>query len=124
MPDQCYTELRVSAVKSLNLISTDSHGTIESLMKCQDYSTLSRLLRVTTQILRAIKGFKHDLTVNHDTITVEELAQVESLWIISAKQQLVGEKDFANQKQKFRLFKDDTGAQELWGETFQCGRAV
>ena len=109
MPDQCYPELRASAVKSLNLISTDSQGTIESLMKCQDYSTLSRLLRVTAQILRAIKGFKHDHTVNHDTITAEELAQAESLWIISAQQHSVGEKDFANQKQKFRLFEDDAG---------------
>ena len=79
MPDQCYPELRASAVKSLNLTSTDSQGTIENLMKCQDYSTLWRLLRVTAQILRAIKGFKNDHTVNHDTITAEELAQAESL---------------------------------------------
>ena len=66
------------------------------------------------KFLRAIKGFKHDHTVSHETITGEELAQAESLWIISAQQHLVGEKDFVNQKQKFRLFNDDTG---VW----RCG---
>lgn len=55
MPEECIQELRVTT-KSLSLISTKSRNTIEDLMTCQNFSTYLRLLRVTAQVLKAIRG--------------------------------------------------------------------
>ena len=90
---------------------------IDDLMNCQKFCTLSRLLRVTAQVVRAVRRFKRVKSSNTDTpmtITAEELAEAEALWITSAQQQLIHEKDFKHQQWKLRLFKDDKG---LW----RCG---
>ena len=114
MPEECYSKLKARAMKSLNLITTDPRGTIDGLMTCQNYSTLPRLLRVTAQIIRAVKRFKQINVDNPTTITAEELVQAETLWITSAQKQLIHGKDFANQRARFRLFEDDNG---VW----RCG---
>ena len=98
-------------------MTTDSRSAIDDLMTCQNYSTLSRLLRVTAQVVRAVRRFKRVNSRNVDaptTITSEELEEAEKLWITSAQKQLIGGKDFTNQRKRFGLFKDDKG---LW----RCG---
>ena len=117
MPEECSSELKASALKSLNLITTDSGSVMDDLMTCQNFSTLSRLLRVTTHVVRAVRRFKRMKSSTTDTpmtITSEELSEAETLWITSAQQQLIHEKDFKHQQRKLRLFKDDKG---LW----RCG---
>ena len=55
MPEECSVELKASTMRSLNLMITDSRSGIDDLMTCQNFSTLSRLLRVTAQVMRAIR---------------------------------------------------------------------
>ena len=89
MPEECSVELTATALRSLNLVVTESHGSIADLLSCENFSTLSRLLRVTAYIVRAVKRFPRsddDLSTN---LTPEELAHSERLWIVSAQRQLV-----------------------------------
>ncbi len=81
MPEECAQELRVTT-NSLSLISGESRNTIEDLMTCQNFSTYSRLLRVTAQVLKAVKRFKTGKSRSPDdatTITPGELAEAETL---------------------------------------------
>ena len=117
MPEECSSELKAAIMKSINLVTTDSRSAIDDLMTCQNYSTLSRLLRVTAQVVRAVRRFKRVKSRNVDaptTITSEELEEAEKLWITSAQKQLIGGKDVTSQRKRFGLFKDDKG---LW----RCG---
>ena len=76
-------ELKTSARKYLNLITIDSRIGMDDMKTCQDFCTKSRLLRVTTQVLRAVRMFKHliqksdtiDTIDTSTTITTEELAE-------------------------------------------------
>lgn len=116
MPEECIQELKVTT-KSLSLISAESRNTIGDLMTCQNFSTYSRLLRVTAQVLKAVKRFKTGRSTSSDgtnTITPEELAEAETLWIISAQHQFNNEKNFQQQRRKLGLFKDSRG---IW----RCG---
>ena len=117
MPEECSYELKAAIMKSINLVTTDSRSAIDDLMTCQNYSNLSRLLRVTAQVVRAVRRFKRVKSRNVDaptTITSEELEEAEKLWITSAQKQPIGGKDFTNQRKRFGLFKDNKG---LW----RCG---
>ena len=116
MPEECAQELKVTT-KSLSLISAESRNTIEGLMTCQNFSTYSRILRVTAQVLKAVKRFKTGKSGSSDdttTITPAELAEAETLWIISVQQQFNNEKNFQYQRRKLGLFKDVSG---IW----RCG---
>ena len=60
-------ELKAAALLSLNLVTTDSQGSFGNLLICEEFSTLSRLLLVTTYVMRAINRFKNcreDITTN------------------------------------------------------------
>lgn len=98
MPEECAVELKVSALRSLNLVTTDSQGSIDNLLSCEKFSTLSRLLRVTAYIVRAIGRFKSSKEAVPTNLTPEELAHAEVLWIRSAQRQLVSQKDFKTQQ--------------------------
>ena len=112
MPEECSLELKTHTTRSISLMTTESRSTIEDLMTCQDFSSYSRLLRVTAQVLRAARWFKHGRRSSMDTattITPGELAEAETLWITSAQLQFVREKDFRQQQGRLRLFQDDKG---------------
>ena len=117
IPDECTQELRKTTTNSISLAATEAGSTIEDLITCRDYSSYTRLLRVTAQVLRAVKRFKHEGCGSTDpstTLTPEELVEAETLWIRSAQQQFTHEKTFQTQQRNLRLFKDDKG---IW----RCG---
>ncbi len=114
MPEECSAELKTSALRSLNLVATDSEGSISELLDCESFGTLSRLLRVTAQVLRAVGVFKKSYIDISTNLTPEELAHAEGLWIMTAQRQLVQEKNFKAQEKQLNLFKDEKG---IW----RCG---
>ena len=67
------------------------------VMRCEDYSTLSRLLRVTAWMLRIVKVLKCKTTIKTTTdsvapsLSVEEISEAERQWILES--QLLLEKD-------------------------------
>ena len=116
MPEECVLELK-DITKSFNLTTAESISTIEGLMTCQNYRTYSKLLRVTAQLLRVVRKFKARKDRSSDTattVTPEELAEAESLWILSVQQQFNSVKNVQRQHRKLRLFRDNRG---LW----RCG---
>ena len=60
MPEECYLELKASTMQSLSLIPADLKGTVDSLMTCQ-----TLYLRVTAQVLRAVKHRAHQCGEPH-----------------------------------------------------------
>ena len=58
MPEECAAELKVTAVQSHNLVTTDAQGSVDNLLSCKNFSTLAKLLRVTAYVVRAVRRFK------------------------------------------------------------------
>ena len=106
---ECAMELKAVALWSLNLVTTDSQGSIGNLLNCEKFSTLSRLLRVTAYAVRAVRGFKNHREEVPTNLTPEELANAEILWMKSTQQQLVSQKDFTAQQKQFNHFADEKG---------------
>ena len=107
MPEECAVELKGTPLPSLNLVTADFQGSISDLMSCDRFSTLSKLLRVTAYVVRAIKGFKGKREDISPGLTFEELAHAEISWIRSAQQHLVSQPNFKVQQKQFNLFIDD-----------------
>jgi len=83
-----------SKERSHSLLITHVHQahTIGSLIKCEEFSTLTRLLRVTAFVLRAVKLFKKSIVKPNKSLSPEELIEAERLWILHAQTQLKGER--------------------------------
>ena len=114
MPGECAVELKGTPLPSLNLVTADFQSSISDLMSCDRFSTLSKLLRVTAYVVRAINGFKGKREDISTGLTSEELAHAEMLWIRSAQQHLVSQPNFKVQQKQFNLFIDD---KNIW----RCG---
>ena len=41
MPEECAVEMKATALRSLNLVTTDSQGSIDNLLNCERFSTFS-----------------------------------------------------------------------------------
>lgn len=111
MPTECSAELK--ATQYHNLLSTVSKETIEAILDPAKYSTLSKLIGVTVQIIRAVKKFKElkRRQVNAPTNpSIEERVEAETLWAKSAQNQ----RDIKTLTKQFNLFQDEKG---VW----RCG---
>ena len=62
---------------------------------------------MTAYVVRAVRRFKNNREEVPASLTPEELAHAETLWIKSAKRQLVSQKDFNAQQKQFNLFTDE-----------------
>ena len=109
MPRKCMTEMKASKGKSHSLLATHQAPTVGSVIKCEDYSTLTHLLRVTAYVLRAVKLFKRSIVHPKKPLSPEELVEAERLWIVHAQMQLKDEKNFNMWQKQFDLFTDDKG---------------
>ena len=113
MPEECASEMKVKSQRIHNLLIPNSKSIIKEVMDCRDYSTVSRLLKVTAYVLRAVKIFKaRSSAFTYSAIlTNEELADAQRLWVTHAQAQLTGEKCFSTWQKQLDLFIDDKG---LW----------
>jgi hypothetical protein len=95
MPDECTVELRTKAARALTLVSIDSTHSVSVLIDCKKFSTLTKLLRVTAQVLRAIEKFKKGKNCPSDELTTAQLAKAELLlWVKDAQCSMVRESKF------------------------------
>ena len=69
---------------------------------------------MTARAVRKFKSLNNGGLETPTFVTPEELADAELLWIVSAQEQLVQEKDFKLQRGQFNLFRDEKG---IW----RCG---
>ena len=61
MPDEYIPELNSKATYSHTLLSTTPQPQISQVLDCRNFSSLSRLIRTTAQVLRAVKRFKGEV---------------------------------------------------------------
>ena len=83
--------------------------TVGTLINCENFSSLTRFLRVTPYILRAVELFKRPGDQNKGALTPELLAEAERLWLIDTQGQLRSDKNFSMWKKQFDLLTDDKG---------------
>lgn len=57
---------------------------------CERFSTLTKLLRVTSRVLKLIKRLKGE-KVNQDRLIANELDQAERMWIIHEQKNYYGD---------------------------------
>ena len=97
MPEECAMEMKAKSQPSHNLLAPNPKQTVGEIMDCWNYSTLSRLLRVTAYVLRAVKRFKDGFTAPTccTTLTTKELSDSERQWITYVQVQLTQEKSFS-----------------------------
>ena len=113
MSESCSQELKLKVTPSHNLLVAE----ISSVMCCEDFGDLQKLLRVTAYVLRAAKQFKVKRSLRANlpiALTPEEISASELLWITHVQGELTQQKDYSTLKMQLRLFCDEKG---LW----RCG---
>lgn len=114
IPRECAAELK--ATQYHNLLSMESEQPIETILDPARFSTLSRLIGVTVQVLRAVQKFKQLKRSKATAPTIdpiEERQAAETLWVKGA-QNLLYQRDFKTLTRQFNLFQDEKG---VW----RCG---
>ena len=109
MPKECASEMKTSKEKTTNLLVTTQVPVIGSVIKCEDFSTLTRLLRVTAQVLRAVKLFKRSISRPKGPLSPQELVEAERMWIVDTQTQLKSESKLNVWQKQFNLFSDEHG---------------
>ena len=116
MPAECVTEMKVSTHSLLT--SNSSTVKLEQFISCENYSSLSKLLRVTAYVIRFIRLLKNKAkssdTIRPNILEQEEIDEAETLWIVQAQTSLTQETHFNEWKKQFGLFLDHKG---IW----RCG---
>ena len=58
MPESCSQELKSKAKPSHNLLAAEEMSTVGSVIYCENFGDLQKLLRVTAYVLQAVERFK------------------------------------------------------------------
>ena len=111
MPEECTMELRKGASHALTLVNTVSKTGVSELIDCKRFSSLSKLLRVTAQVLRAIEKFKKQRNQQSDALIVAQMSEAELLWVKDTQHFMTQESEFESQRRQFNLFEDE---KEVW----------
>ena len=124
MPEECIVELKTRVARSLTLVNTVSKCVVSELIDCKRFSALSRLLRVTAQVLRAVekfKNWKNHQGNTHSTVTLGQMTEARLLWVKDAQQSMSQKSDFESHKRQFNLFKDEKGVWRCEGRLSNAG---
>ena len=108
MPEECELEMRVvDRQRSLGLLTTDSLPGIGQIMTCEEFSSLSRLITVTTKVLKFCRIMLSKIRKDKRTLISDDHTEAENLWIIESQKTLMKDKNFAQWEKQFDLFRDD-----------------
>jgi len=93
-------------------LTADRSRSIGNVICCENYSSLSRLLRITAYVLRFVDKLKSkvkrpNMTDMATQLTAAEISKAEHLWIIEIQKSLLEEPGFHSWQQQFRLFLED-----------------
>lgn len=115
MPTDCTVELRPRD-KTTHTLLTGDPICIENVIKCNNYSSLSRLMSVTMYVLKFIQALKQAVKEHNpdDLVHLAEFSEAEILWIREAQQQLIKDHHFKVWTKQFGLYQDKGG---IW----RCG---
>ena len=85
MPTECRSEPKT---QTHDLISVEASIGIEFVTDLSRYSSLARLLRITTAFLRAVRKFKSRRSGNKKMDHNDEHAETKCLWVNGAQKEL------------------------------------
>ena len=115
MPEDCALELRSSTkTASHALLTQDFIPSVGAVMQCKDFSSLTRLLRVTTYVSRAMLQVLNKKDGEPQESDLTDYAEAEKLWIMESQLALTQDPKFNIWKKQFGLFIDLHG---IW----RCG---
>jgi len=110
MPDDCVVELKSKdCTISHSFMVSVASPTIGTVIDCQRFSKLNRLLRVTVYVQKFVLCFKSLTRCNSDmdwTITAQDMNKAEMAWIVDCQQHLMKEAKFELWKSQLQLFRD------------------
>ena len=116
MPEECERELKVDRgeVSHGLLVASPSPG-IGQLMKCEDFSSLRRLIGVTAIILKfcdiMLLHIHKDVVYTH----ADQISRARALWLAESQKPLEGNKNFHLWRIQFNLFQDEKKLWRCWG---------
>ncbi len=103
MPTECLAETRARD-KETHALLTGDIPSLDNVTRCEEYSSLSRLLSVTAYVLKfvqtlrqAVKGRR--FPSSSIKVDAQELSAAEMMWILESQRQLVEDKLFPTWKQ-------------------------
>lgn len=121
LPEECLKEMKCKgqqATTSVHNLCLKTSPQSSAMMKCEDFSTLKRLLRVTAYVIKFVETLKarsRNLdTTSEKNLTGADLMKAEMYWIKVVQCALQGNERFRMWKQQFGLFLDELG---VW----RCG---
>jgi len=112
MPEECLREIRTGYQFTHNLLTFDKSSSLSNIIHCKDYSSLSKLLRITAYVIRFINILRSKvgrlcMTESGSQLTAPELSRAERLWINKLQRSFTKEPAFQTWKQQFGLFSED-----------------
>ena len=101
MPEQCSQELNSSSKLSHSLVTVEGR-TIGALLDCGNYSSWTRLVRVSAYVAAQFKTKKKKGSPG--TLTVQEITAAELIWFLHAQETLAQHKDFDSLDTSYAFF--------------------
>ena len=104
MPNECILEMRITSQPMHAMLTTTQQPMISQVLSYEQYSSLSRLVRVTALVVRAVNTFKGRFSSDSDhplMLSPSELAHAEWLWIVDAQSMLSSDRNFTDSVQSF-----------------------
>lgn len=94
MPADCLTEMNSKDRKTYSLLIGDTAVSLENVMQCEKYTSLSHLLAVTAYVMKFMQAFKqvvkdHSLPGGSPNVDPQELSKAEAMWFQESQRQLV-----------------------------------
>ena len=112
MPDECLKEIKISPHRTRNLLMMSNQHSLNDVIHCKEYSSLSRLLRITAYVIRFIDKLNPRVKRSGESdcksqLTAHEIGRAEVCWIKEAQKSLLEEPTFKTWKQQLGLFLED-----------------
>lgn len=116
VPEGCIAEMKAADQRLIHGVLTTNPPTgLHQIMKCEDFSSLHKLLRVTAYVLKFVRLLKRRATSTspekEPLVQSDDITQAERLWIIESQSLLTQDKSFETWKRQFNLFID---ANNVW----------
>ena len=118
LPEECLEEMKAGDKEkwqieaSSSLLAVAETVGVAQVIKCEDYSDLQRLLRVTALVLKftnIVKSLSRKDVKPQVELTRQDIAEAEMLWIKEIQRSLSKNPKFEIWKQQFGLFVDGQG---------------
>ena len=111
MSEESLREIKLSCHPTYNFVVTSKSKCLSSIVCCENFSWLQRLLRVTAYKLNFIDVLKVrikkvNITLSSE-LTAAELGRAEKLWIIESEKCVKEDWNFTSWQNQFNLFLDE-----------------